>query len=76
MPLENEDHRHLVAAHGYCELEMFLRANDELEEIELDVRHPPDVLLVRLMIYQGLNKWEPMQAVARKLADYDPENSQ
>ena len=76
MPLEHEDQRHLVAAHGYCELEMFLRANDELEEIEPDVRHLPEVLVVRLMIYQGLKKWELAQAVAKKLADYDPENSQ
>ena len=76
MPMEHEVQRHLVPAHGYCELEMFLRANDELEEIEPDLRHLPEVLVVRLMIYQGLKKWELAQAVAKKLADYDPENSQ
>jgi len=34
MPLENPDHRHLRAAHGFIELGMFLEANAELEEID------------------------------------------
>jgi hypothetical protein len=33
MPLEQEDQRHLTAAHGYLELELPLEANAEIEKI-------------------------------------------
>src|SRR5687767_14731948 len=50
--------------------------NAELEEIDPDVRHVPEVLEVRLEIYRALEKWELMQVVARKLAQYDPTDIQ
>jgi len=43
MPLENPDHRHLRAAHGFIELGMFLEANAELEEIDPFCGHLPEV---------------------------------
>jgi hypothetical protein len=55
---------------------MFLDANEELEKIEPDVRHVPEVLALRLCIYQKLEKWDLMQAVAKKLARYDPADAQ
>ena len=76
MPLEHEDHIHLTAAQGYCELGMFLDADGELEKIEPDVRHLPEVLGVRVEIFRHLEKWDLMQAVAKKLAvdwDGDPQ---
>ena len=74
MPLEHEDHLHLQAAQGFCELGMFLDADAELEKIDPDVRHLPEVLGVRVEIYRNLEKWELMQAVAKKLAvDWDGE---
>lgn len=75
MPLEPDDQRHLTAAQGYRELGMFLDANAELEKIDPDVRHLPEVLAVRIGIYSGLNKWELMQTVAKKLADHDPDDA-
>lgn len=53
---------------------MFLDANAELEEIDPEVRHVPEVLVVRLSVCHALKKWELMQTVARKLALYDGEN--
>jgi hypothetical protein len=39
MPLEGSAQRHLRAAHGYIDLEMFEEANAELEEIDPFCRH-------------------------------------
>ena len=55
---------------------MFLDANAELEEIDPEVRHVPEVLEIRVQIYQALKKWELMQTVAKKLAEYDAKNPQ
>ena len=70
MPLEE---RHLTAAQGYLDLGLFIEANDELEQMDADVRHLPEVLEVRLGIYRALEKWELVEVVARKLAQYDPQ---
>jgi predicted Zn-dependent protease len=51
---------------------MPLEANEELEQIDADVRHVPEVLAMRLQIYGALKKWELMQTVAARLATYDP----
>ena len=76
MPLVDEDLKHLTAAEGYFELGMFLDANAELEEIDPEVRHVPEVLEVRVQIYRGLKKWELMQTVAKKLTEDDSQESQ
>lgn len=76
MPLEPEEQQHVTAAQGYVELGMFLDANEELEQVDPDVRHVPEVLAVRVEIYSALKKWELMQVVARKLAMFDPDNPQ
>jgi hypothetical protein len=76
MPVEREDQRHLTAAEGYLELGMFFDANEELEKIAPDVCHLPEVLAVRVGIYSGLKEWKLMQAIAKKLADYDPDEVQ
>lgn len=76
MSLEPIDQRHLTAAQGYVELGMFLDANEELEKIDPFCRSLPEVLEVRIQVYQSLEKWELMQVVARKLAQYDEPNVQ
>ena len=76
MPLVDDDLKHLTAAHGYVELGMFLDANAELEEIDAEVRHAPEVLEVRVRIYGALKKWELMQVVAKALAIHDPDKPQ
>ena len=76
MPLVENDLKHLTAAQGYVELGMFLDANAELEEIGPEVRHVPEVLEIRVQIYQSLKQWELMQVVAKQLAIYDPDQPQ
>ena len=76
MPLSSKDFHHLTVAEGFVELGMWLEANDELEEIDPEVRHVPEVLEVRLQIYRALEKWELMQTVAKTLAIHDPDESQ
>lgn len=76
MPLENKDQRHLIVATGYCELGMFLDADAELDRIEPEVRHAPEVLEIRAQIYGGLGNWELMQVAANALVGHDPANVQ
>ena len=75
MPLEQADQRHLTAAQGYLELEMYLEANDELERMTPEVHLFKEVLMVRCMIYYSLKKWELMQVVTKKLTEYSPDNT-
>jgi predicted Zn-dependent protease len=72
MPLEKTDQQHLERAQGYSALGMFLEANEELEEITPDVRHVPEVLVVRSAIYHGTGRWSAMAVVAAKLVEFDP----
>ena len=76
MPLEVLDEQHRRAAVGYVELGMYLEADAELDKIDPFCRATPEVLAVRLEIYAGLQKWELMQVVAEKLANYDPAEAQ
>ncbi len=76
MPLEPDDQRRLSAARGYLELGMLQEANAELEEIDAFCRSVPEVLAVRLQIYQSMAKWELMEVVAKRLSQHDPENPQ
>ena len=74
MPLESPDHQYWRAAVGYVELEMFQEANDQLENIDPFNRAAPEVLAVRIVIYQGLKKWELMGQVAKRLAEFQPDD--
>ena len=71
MHLTPEDHQHLTAADGYCELKMYLDADTELEQITSKRRNLPDVLAVSLKIYDGMT-----HVMAKNLVEYDPENVQ
>jgi hypothetical protein len=74
--LELQDRHHCEAALGYCELGMFDDANTELERIDAFNRAAPEVLGVRVAIYHGLKKWDALQVVAAKLAEFEPTNVQ
>jgi hypothetical protein len=76
MPLEPLDHQHWIAAVGYVELGMFQEANDQLENIDPFNRAAPEVLAVRIAVYQGLKKWELMQEIAKRLAEFQPNDLQ
>ena len=52
---------------------MFLEANTELDKIDPFNRAAPEVLALRIAIYRGLEKWELMQEIAKRLADFQPD---
>jgi hypothetical protein len=76
VPLEQLDRRHCQAATGYVELGMFLEANAELDKIDPFNRVAPEVLALRIAIYRGLEKWELMQEIAKRLAEFQPDDVQ
>jgi len=76
MPLEPPDQQHWQAAVGYVELGMFQEANDQLENIDPFNRAAPEVLAVRIAVYHGLKKWELMQEIAKRLAEFQPHDIQ
>jgi tetratricopeptide (TPR) repeat protein len=76
MPLEPPDQQYWQAAVGYVELGMFQDANDQLEKIDPFNRAAPEVLAIRLAIYRGLEKWELMQQIAKRLKEFEPDNVQ
>ncbi len=76
MSLSFSQLRILSAAQGYCELGMFPDAKNELENIDPKLRDLPMILSVRLQIHAGTQEWHLMQAVARRLIDFDPKEVQ
>jgi tetratricopeptide (TPR) repeat protein len=74
MALEPLDQRHLQAVDGFIELGMFEEADARLEELDPILRSAFEVLIRRLAIYHGLKKWDSMQVVAQKLAEFDVQN--
>src|SRR4029453_15497381 len=76
MSLEAPDHQYWQAAVGYVELGMFQEENDQLENIDPFNRAAPEVLAIRLAIYYGLKKWELMQEIAKRLAEFQPDDIQ
>ena len=76
MPLEPPDQQYWIAAVGYVELGMFQEANDQLENIDPFNRAAPEVLAVRIAVYHGLKKWELMQEIAKRLAEFQPDDIQ
>ena len=76
MPLEQPDRQHWQAATGYVDLGMFLEADTELDRIDPFNRAAPEVLALRIAIYLGLEKWELMQEIAKRLTEFQPDNVQ
>lgn len=76
MPLEPPDQKHFEAACGYLELGLALEANEELENIDAFNRAAPEILALRVEIYRRLEKWELMAEIARRLAEFQPNESQ
>src|SRR5262245_48052470 len=55
---------------------MFLEADTELDKIDPFNRAAPEVLAIRLAIYHGLKQWELMQEMAKRLANFQPDDVQ
>jgi hypothetical protein len=47
-----------------------LGGNTELDKIDPFNRAAPEVLALRIAIYRGLEKWELMQEIAKRLAEF------
>jgi tetratricopeptide (TPR) repeat protein len=76
VPLEPPHQQYWQAATGYVELGMFLEADTELEKIDPFLRAAPEVLALRIEIYRGLQKWELMTELTRRLTEFEPDNPQ
>jgi hypothetical protein len=76
MPLEEPDRQYCQAAAGYVELGMLLEANEELDKIDPFNRAAPEVLALRIEIYRGLEEWELMQEISKRLAHFLPDDIQ
>jgi tetratricopeptide (TPR) repeat protein len=76
VPLERPDSQYWQAAAGYAELGMFLEADKELDKIDPFNRAAPEVLALRIAIYRGLEKWELMQEIATRLAQFELDDVQ
>ena len=76
MPIEPPDQKFFEAAHGYAELGMFHDANEQLEKIDPFLRAAPEILALRIEIYRGLQKWELMTELTRRLTEFEPDNPQ
>ena len=73
-PLELHDHRHLEAAQGWFELGNCIEATEELEQITPEMRGRPDVLVVRVAIYEAAKKWEYAAEIAKAISEFAPES--
>jgi tetratricopeptide (TPR) repeat protein len=71
--LKAKEQRHLTAALGYCDLEMYQEANDALDEMHPFARLIPEVLVVRTEIYSKLEAWELMRTTALRLTRQLPD---
>ena len=73
MPVAKSDQEHLRSACGYIEQGMFQEAQAELEEIDPLCGLLPEILAARIPHYRALEKWDLMAIVAKKLAEWNPE---
>jgi tetratricopeptide (TPR) repeat protein len=52
---------------------MFDDAQSELERVDPSCRDLPELLAARIPVYRALEKWDVMAIVAKKLAEWRPE---
>lgn len=76
MPLEFPDQKHFQEACGYAQLGMWDDANTALENVDAFSRAAPEILALRVEIYRSLEKWELMAEIARRLAEFQPNEVQ
>jgi len=65
----------ILAAQGYLELGMIDDGSRELDMIKTELRAETDVLAVRIDIFLATEKWDEMVAVAKLLAEREPEDA-
>ena len=72
--LPHPDNQHLEAAEGWLELGNYLEANEELENIQPELRAHPYVLELRYKVYDAAGRWDMALGVAEGLMKILPEN--
>lgn len=72
-PLEPPDKHFVEAAKGWCDLDAYLEANEELEKVAPGLRAHPSVLEVRWQVYANLEKWEGALEIATALVKIRPD---
>ncbi len=73
--LKRTDILRLEAAQGWLELDNYLEAEAELNEIAPQVRKHPDVLEVQWKIYAKAREWDICLEIAENLTDSAPRRS-
>jgi len=68
-----EFERTLAAAEGYFLLEMWEDAWAELEELAPEFRHLSEVIILRVMIYNNLERWEEAAIVGKGALRHYPD---
>lgn len=76
MPLSSEDQFHVTRAEGFLALGMAKEAETALGGVSLESACAPEVLVIRLSLFQKEGRWAAMQAAARRMVHLDPANSQ
>jgi tetratricopeptide (TPR) repeat protein len=69
------DQHHLLAAQGWLELGDWLSANEELENVQPQLRAHPDILKMRVEVYSAAKKWDYVIEVAGTLARLVPDQA-
>jgi hypothetical protein len=68
--------RLLEAAQGYATLGLYMQSNQELEQMSRETRRWPEVLAIKLAIFDGLKLWEMVEIIALQLKDSAKGNPQ
>lgn len=72
MSLPSPDHHRLQAAEGWLELQNYIEAHRELDEISAKYRSHPEVLALRCRIHEASERWEDLLNSSRNLSDLSP----
>lgn len=67
-------HRWLLAAQGYCELDMFDAALAQIVAIPAELQDHPSVVEMRLVVLMQQRKWLPALRCGQKLCAVSPDN--
>jgi tetratricopeptide (TPR) repeat protein len=75
VPLDPQAQRQLLAASGLSELGLYQDAVEELESLPVEIRETTVVLASWLELYQHWHKWAEALAVAQRLTELEPDES-
>jgi hypothetical protein len=74
--MSQDDQLHLATAHGFVKRKEWLDAFHALDRMSPELKTAPEVLALKVSIFHGLEKWEAMEIVSRRLANAFPDELQ